>query len=665
MKKILYTILAAGLCLTVNSCFPENLPEAGEPRHQVTELKGVPGDEEASLTWSVPEGWNPTDYLVSYTTTSVQKVYTGGAKEFKATDLENGKSYVFSVQAIYGEIFANPVEVTVKPVTARLAVDNIETDAYDSAVMLSWTKPSTLLTSYKLTYYVTGDEANAQTVTIDADKEEYEVTGLTNDLTYTFSLVAVYPKGDSEPTVVKALPSLAIPYFVDRTKAAAGQFITFTFNREGYPSATDVKWTFPDNSVLTGDVVKGAIWSTGNQTVVLSINFRGKEKKWNAEFTIREYLIDFTNYDLDGATYEGFKGSCPVFSPDGKTVYDITFVKNSTLYAFDTDSGELKWKYIPETKSASYNMLTVNPITGDIYYGTSNAGQFYAVTSEGALKWKFAEAGSMKSAAPAVNADGTVVFIGDALGNVFAIDAASGAKKWSATLTDAAAALLVNGNELIAGDIKGTVKFLNAADGTEIKSLKFAAMTDISGFAVAADKETVYVPAKSAMGSFSLKTKEILVASFDVAGDNLYEPVVSPVNGDVFVASKDSKVYCLDKDLTTVKWSYTHATGKNSFNFSHPVVDSEGNFYVTSGQTKNVTYVFGPDGAIKSQWTYGSSAHQKQMGGNNLLNGIYYCGFVGDKSGVNGAFIGKGVGAERGSGWSSHGGDICGSCCLK
>lgn len=664
MKKIFYTILAAGLCLTVNSCFPENLPEAGEPRHQVTELKGVPGDEEASLTWSVPEGWNPTDYLVTYTTSSEQKVYTGGAQEYKVSDLENGKSYVFSVQAIYGELFSNPVEVTVKPVTARLAVDNIETDAYDSAVMLSWTKPSTLLTSYKLTYYATGDEANAQTVTIDADKEEYEVTGLTNDLTYTFSLVAVYPKGDSEPTVVKALPSLAIPYFVDRTKAAAGQPITFTFNREGYPSATDVKWIFPDNSVLNGDVVKGGIWSTGNQTVVLSINFRGKEKKWNIEFSIREYVIDFSSYEQQGANYEGLKASCPVFSPDGTTVYEVTFNKKSVLYALDTDSGELKWKFIPDADSPSYNMMTVNPMTGDIYYGTTTEKQFYAVTSEGALKWKFTEAGSMKSAAPAVSADGTVVFIGDAVGNVFAIDAASGAKKWSSALGKAAAALLVNGDELVAGATDGTVKFLKASDGTEIKSLKFAAITDITGFAVAADKETVYVPLKTAMGSFSLKTREILVASFAVADDNLYEPVVSPINGDVFVASKDGSVYCLDKDLTAKKWSYAHSVGKNSFNYSHPVVDSEGNFYVTSGQKGNTTYVFAPDGTVKSQWTYGSSDPQKQMGGNNLLNGVFYCGFVG-ASGESGAFVGKYVGAERGAGWSSHGGDICGSCCLK
>ena len=31
-------------------------------------------------------------------------------------------------------------------------------------------------------------------------------------------------------------------------------------------------------------------------------------------------------------------------------------------------------------------MLTVNPVTGDIYYGTTSAGQFYAITPEGELK---------------------------------------------------------------------------------------------------------------------------------------------------------------------------------------------------------------------------------------------------------------------------------------
>lgn len=331
------------------------------------------------------------------------------------------------------------------------------------------------------------------------------------------------------------------------------------------------------------------------------------------------------------------------------------------------ETGELAWAYKPSTVAGSYNMLTVNPVTGDIYFGTQTAGQFYCVNAKGDLKWKFDGAGSMKSAAPAVNKDGSVVFIGDGAGNIFALDAASGAKKWQAALGSATAGLLVNGNELVAGAVNGTVTFYNTADGTVITSLKFPCMTDITGFAVGNDKRTVYLPAKTAMCSFDLETRAILVESLSVADNNLYEPVVAP-NGNVYVAGKDNCVYCLDKDLTRVVWKYQHtdAAGKvvNAFNYSHPCVDTENHLYITSGQTGNVSYIFNADGKVKESWTYGSSNQQKQMGGNNYLNGVFYSASVGN-TGDNGAFYGKYVGGERANTWSTHGGDICGSCCLK
>lgn len=48
------------------------------------------------------------------------------------------------------------------------------------------------------------------------------------------------------------MPTLAIPYTLDRSKAAINQPIKFTFNAEGYPGVTNVKWTFPDGKVLEG-----------------------------------------------------------------------------------------------------------------------------------------------------------------------------------------------------------------------------------------------------------------------------------------------------------------------------------------------------------------------------------------------------------------------------
>lgn len=665
MKKLLFIILtAAGLSLSVTSCWKENLPEAGAARHQVTDLKAVPGDEEAQLSWSMPEGWNPTEYLITYTDGDKISLRTS-EKSYLITGLTNGETYTFEVQAVYGDLISGAVSAAAKPATSRFAVADLVAEGSANMVILTWTKPSTNVTSYTLTY--SSDNTAAQEISIEADKESYTIDELENDVIYTFSLVANYAKGPSEPAVAKAMPALAVPYFLDRTTAAVNQPVKFTFNTEGYPSATNIRWTFPDGKILTGTEVSYGIPSSGTQQVILTIHLGDKDKSWTIELQIRDYAVNFNEWVCVGANYNGFKGTCPVFSPDGKTVYIITFNKTTCLYAFNVETGEKIWVYEPSAASGSYNPLTVNPVTGDIYFGTTTAGQFYCVNAKGDLKWKFDGAGSMKSAAPAVNKDGSVVFIGDGAGNIFALDAASGAKKWSAALGSAAAGLLVNGNELVAGAVNGTVTFYNTADGTVITSLKFPCMTDISGFAVGNDKKTVYLPAKTAMCSFDLETRAILVESLSVADNNLYEPVVAP-NGNVYVAGKDNCVYCLDKDLTRVVWKYQHtdAAGKvvNAFNYSHPCVDTENHLYITSGQAGNVSYIFNADGTVKESWTYGSSNQQKQMGGNNYLDGVFYSAFVGN-TGDNGAFYGKYVGGERANTWSTHGGDICGSCCLK
>ena len=665
MKKLLFSILAvAGISLSVTSCWDENIPEAGAARHQVTDLKAVPGDEEAQLSWSMPEGWNPTEYIITYTDGDKISLRTS-EKSYSITGLTNGETYTFEVQAVYGDLISGAVSAAAKPATSRFAVSDLVAEGSANMVILTWTKPSTNVTSYTLTY--SSDNTAAQEISIEADKESYTIDELENDVIYTFSLVANYAKGPSEPAVVKAMPALATPYFLYRTTAAMNQPIKFTFNTEGYPSATNIRWTFPDGKTLTGTEVSYGIPSSGTQQVILTIHLGDKDKSWNIELQIRDYAVNFNEWVCVGANYNGFKGTCPVFSPDGKTVYIITFNKTTCLYAFNVETGEKIWVYEPSAASGSYNPLTVNPVTGDIYFGTTTAGQFYCVNASGNLKWKFDGAGSMKSAAPAVNKDGSVVYVGDNTGNIFALDAASGAKKWQAALGSATAGLLVNGNELVAGATNGTVTFYNTADGTAISSLKFACMTDITGFAVGNDKRTVYLPAKTAMCSFDLETKTILVESLPVAGNNLYEPVVAP-NGNVYVAGKDNCIYCLDKDLTKVIWQYQHKDSAggatNTFNYSHPCVDTENHLYITSGQAGNVSYIFNADGTIKESWTYGSSKNQKQMGGNNYLNGILYSAFVG-ASGENGAFYGKYVGGERANTWSTHGGDICGSCCLK
>lgn len=667
MKRISVYLLISVLASGFSSCWTEDIPEAGAARHQVTNLTATPGDEEVSLSWEMPEGWNPSDFIIYYTNADSETITlrSGGSWNYTIKNLVNNTQYTFYVQAVYGELVSNYVAVTAKPATTRFPITDLTVSAGDGYVTLSWTEPATTVLSYTLSYYNEDTPENIQEQTIEKGTTSVTLDNLTNDKNYYFSIVANYAKGASEATTAKAMPTLAIPYILDRETAAKNQPITFTFNTEGYPTATDVKWTFPGDVVKEGTVVEYGFGSTGTQTAKLSASIDGDLRTWTVEVEIREYVIYSSDWAQDGSNYNGFKGTCPVFSPDGKTVYIVTFNKLSALYAFDIATGNEKWRYVPSANTGSYNMLTVNPVTGDIYYGTQTAGQFYAVSPEGQLLWTFTEAQSMKSTAPAVNADGTVVYICDALGNTFAIDAASGSKLWSFTAPADGCGLLVNGNELVVGAGK-EIYFINTSDGSEIARLTMAqTMTDNSGFAVAADMTTAYVPNKGGyISSIDLASHKILVDGFSVGGDNMYEPVVAP-NGSVFIGSKDSHVYNVNASLTAVNWSYKHMDAKNAFNYSHPCVDSENRFYITSGQIINTNYIFDANGRIIDQWTYeAGDNNQKQMGGNNFLDGVLYSAFIG-ASGSNGLFVGKYVGGERASGWSTHGGDICGSCCVK
>jgi outer membrane protein assembly factor BamB len=370
-----------------------------------------------------------------------------------------------------------------------------------------------------------------------------------------------------------------------------------------------------------------------------------------------------------GQKYNGFKGSYPVFSPDGKTIYDVTFNKISNLYAYDLTTGEEKWRYVPDNATGSYNPPTVNPVTGDIYYGTQTAGEFYCVTPEGQLRWKYTGAGSMQSTAPAVSADGNVLYILDKNGKLAALNTTDGSEIWTVALGKAGAALLIDGDTIFAAvqDKTAAVHILNRHNGTKVAETLVANNdpTDISGFAVSDDKKTAYMPLKAG-GMMSIDLVNLTkIAELTFAANNVYAPVVAS-NGYVVAGSKDGCVYALSPDLKEVKWTFVHGGTpvNNVFNYSHACADDQGRVFITSGQTKNNVYILdAATGNVLSSESYGENNGQKQMGGNNFNEGFLFSAFVGAAP-DNGAFIGQFVGGNR-KFWGGPGGDICGSCCLQ
>ena len=672
MKKLIHICILSGLAALAASCWTEDIPEAGAARHQVEALTATPGDEEVTLAWEIPDGWNPTDYIVFYTDEESQTVTlrTGGASRYVVDKLTNGISYNFNVQAVYGKLISNAVTVAGRPSTSRLPVTDLTvTDTGDGYVALAWSAPSTLVEKYTLSYYIEDMPGDIRTQEIGKEQTAYRCEGLTNDKTWFFLLAAEYAKGPAEADVVRAMPTKAIPYFISSETAAVDQPVTFEFNRTAYADASDVTWTFPDGTVLTGDKVLSGFKTTGNQTVMLSAKIDGSSREWKITVEIRPYVVNFMDWEqADGAKYESPTYTCPVLSPDAGTVYVNTGNKVSNLYAFDVRTGKNKWTFRPtdngDMQAESKSMVAVNPVSGDIYYGTSAGGQFYAVKPDGTLHWKFSKCGSMNSAPPAVSADGTVVYIADAKGALYALDAETGTERWSAPYAAGSCGygLLVNGGEVVLA-AKTAIHFVNAADGTKIEAVSVSIVNSI-GFAVSPDRKKAYFAYATTLAAVDLDS-HTLYARSAVGGDNYYQPIVAG-DGTVFAGTKDGYVRFFSPDLQTmIHEEQPSSVKKNTFNFTRPLVDANNRFYImASGNSTEDSLVLEYDtsGNKISDWSYTQNNCQN---GCNLADGVLYTVNQGSGDGGNGLFVGKYIGAARGRGWSSHGGDHCGSGCIQ
>lgn len=672
MKNLIHICILSGLAALAASCWTEDIPEAGAARHQVEALTATPGDEEVTLAWEIPDGWNPTDYIVFYTDEESQTVTlrTGGANRYVVDKLTNGISYNFNVQAVYGKLISNAVTVAGRPSTSRLPVTDLTvTDTGDGYVALAWSAPSTLVEKYTLSYYIEDMPGDIRTQEIGKEQTAYRCEGLTNDKTWFFLLAAEYAKGPAEADVVRAMPTKAIPYFISSETAAVDQPVTFEFNRTAYADASDVTWTFPDGTVLTGDKVLSGFKTTGNQTVMLSAKIDGSSREWKITVEIRPYVVNFMDWEqADGAKYESPTYTCPVLSPDAGTVYVNTGNKVSNLYAFDVRTGKNKWTFRPtdngDMQAESKSMVAVNPVSGDIYYGTSAGGQFYAVKPDGTLHWKFSKCGSMNSAPPAVSADGTVVYIADAKGDLYALDAETGTERWSAPYAAGSCGygLLVNGGEVVLG-AKTAIHFVNAADGTKIEAVSVSIVNSI-GFAVSPDRKKAYFAYATTLAAVDLDS-HTLYARSAAGGDNYYQPIVAG-DGTVFAGTKDGYVRFFSSDLQTmIHEEQPSSVKKNTFNFTRPLVDANNRFYImASGNSTEDSLVLEYDtsGNKISDWSYTQNNCQN---GCNLADGVLYTVNQGSGDGGNGLFIGKYIGAARGRGWSSHGGDHCGSGCIQ
>ena len=173
-----------------------------------TSVAGTGGNELVNLTWTAPTSGTPTDYVVSYSTSSTGNftTYDDGVSTTTSavvSSLTNGTTYYFKVAAVVGGVTTgtNRVSGALTPATTPFAPTDVSGFAYGADVNLSWTAPAANggaeVSDYVVQY---ATSASGPFATFDdgvSTLTNATVTGLSGSTEYFFKIASVNRVGNS------------------------------------------------------------------------------------------------------------------------------------------------------------------------------------------------------------------------------------------------------------------------------------------------------------------------------------------------------------------------------------------------------------------------------------------------------------------------------------
>ena len=592
MKKVIYSLFF--VFAAVFTACEEELPKANFDLYELKSLEASAGDMNVTLTWEDYENAHPSEYLVIWTTGAAeddggQMTVEADKKSVVVENLVNDMTYGFSVQPRYAGGLAGKTSVNCTPKNARYPVTNLTATAGNERVRLNWIKPnSERFTNYQITVIPSG-----KVITLDdTSLESYIIEGLTNDMEYTFSMVASYPTGNSEPVEVSATPGKVSPILVDqseKTELTLWEPVTFTLNDMFFMGGDvqSVNWDFGDGTTSVELSPKHAYGAVGDKyTVSVTVTYTdGTTDTGSMDITVVNYKWDSIN--LESGNYKGYvKVSNPVFSLDGKTMYIPTSTPAGHLFAIDVTTGNIKWVY--GIDAITYGGGALIGDDGTIYQcvESKDIDNVHAINSDGTKKWSI-KLDDKIGAFPALSADGTVLYC----------------------LTNAPTLYALN---IVDGSIKWRVEKLDDSN---------------KGCAVAVDKMgNIYAGTNAAIYSFTSSGNERW------NGKNIAFKITErgafALHGDCLYATT------LDKGLISVNmttgeknWDYKN-TGGNAY---FPIVDKNGVIYFTEKGVsgKALVYAVEPTGSLK--WSKDIASVLTYNGAALSAEGLLFLGNSGGK----------------------------------
>ncbi len=348
---------------------------------------------------------------------------------------------------------------------------------------------------------------------------------------------------------------------------------TGVYDAAGVPRLTGIKWKFHTAGLVISSpaVAGGSLYVGSTDGYLYAVDLDSGAMKW--KFKTRARVV-----------------SSPAVA--GGLIYFPSY--DGWFYAVDVVTGKLKWRFnnagerrfaakhihgaLPaaETMPDPFDCYLSSPVVwnGAAYFGSGD-GNVYALDAKtGAVKWKF-HTGDVVHASPAIS--GGTLFIGSWDSYFYAIDATSGKEKWRFKTGEDPGIHNQVGIQSSAAVAGGTVYFgcrdsnlyaLDAATGKKRWSFSTKGSWVISSPAVlngkvyfaTSDSALFYaLDAASGRQVFSLSFKFPFFSSPAIAGNTLY------------IGSHDGKLTAIDLITQTRAWDFqTDASRQKLAGLSKP-----------------------------------------------------------------------------------------------
>jgi len=355
-------------------------------------LVGVPGapidvtavayDASASVTWIAPsdKGSPITEYNVTSNPGGKTAKWNNGDGPLRVTvsDLTNGVPYTFTVTAKNAEgtgpaSTSNLVTPNVVPGRPTL----VTATAYDSSASVTWTAPinrGSAITEYTVTSNPGGKTAKWTNGDLRAT-----VFGLTNGLSYKFTVTATNLKGDSEPSDESnsVKPDLAPSAPIIGTAIA-------------YDSSASVTWTAPipnGGTTITKYTVtstpdgKTAEWNTGGGPLIATV--LGLTNGTEYRFTVTA-----TNDNLTSLPSDPSGPVTPVGPPGAPTITSVNAGNATATVSWTAPAntgGSTITRYTVTSSDLLLTSQTTNGATSLLFTGLTNGTEYtFRVTATNA-----------------------------------------------------------------------------------------------------------------------------------------------------------------------------------------------------------------------------------------------------------------------------------------